>query len=264
MSLYAQESYDDMAFEREMKAAHQELLDAAATIDDSPMVVGSPPTERYESSQFRRIGGFDTTIPTTFIPKATAMRGAGVQGLFMPKEQPELLPFTMNAKYSMHVEHSSRSFGSGTNLRLQGHTHVAPKQVEPPSGSYKTWKPSHVVSKPTNGIMEAVIEGGYRSTIPVPVTTPRIEMTTLPRPKVARKKTSTPKASPTHTGRFFCPHNCGVVCKSQGDMARHLQSSVHQAPSVPCPKGCPKFFTRADAAGRHAKSGCPQARGLRK
>lgn len=253
-----------MAFEREMKAAHQELLDAAATVDDSPMIVGFPSTEHYESSQFRSIGGFDTTIPTTFTPRATAIRRAGVQGLFVPKEQPEMFPFTMNPDRSMHVEQSSRSFWNGTNLQPQRHTHVAPKEVEPPSGSYKTWKPSHVVSKPTNGIMEAVIEGGYRSTIPAPATMHRMEMTTLPRPKVARKKTSTPKTNPTHTGRFRCPHDCGVVCKSQGDMARHLQSSVHQVPSVPCPKGCPKFFTRADAAGRHAKSGCPQARGLRK
>jgi hypothetical protein len=53
--------------------------------------------------------------------------------------------------------------------------------------------------------------------------------------------------------RFPCHHaNCAQICKSQGDLTRHLESRAHKAPSHGC-HGCQFLYTRQDALKRHLK-----------
>ena len=56
------------------------------------------------------------------------------------------------------------------------------------------------------------------------------------------------------TKYFPCPHDgCGQVCKSNGDLKRHLESRAHKAPSHIC-HGCDFPYTRTDALRRHLKA----------
>lgn len=79
---------------------------------------------------------------------------------------------------------------------------------------------------------------------------------------LAQKTQSGSRAKPGTGGLFYCPvEECSHKCRALGDMERHLQSSKHQEPSIPCPRGCSKMFTRTDAAMRHSKGkGCKAKR----
>ena len=53
---------------------------------------------------------------------------------------------------------------------------------------------------------------------------------------------------------FPCPHDgCNQICKSNGDLKRHLESRAHKAPSYIC-LGCDFPYTRTDALRRHLKA----------
>ncbi|KAI0054798.1 hypothetical protein BV25DRAFT_1775824, partial [Artomyces pyxidatus] len=52
-------------------------------------------------------------------------------------------------------------------------------------------------------------------------------------------------------GILSCPkQGCTQVCRSSGDLARHLMVLGHHEPSFPC-VWCGKRFTREDALKRH-------------
>ncbi|KAF8071595.1 hypothetical protein FPV67DRAFT_1447125 [Lyophyllum atratum] len=53
--------------------------------------------------------------------------------------------------------------------------------------------------------------------------------------------------------RCTATRDCNQVCFTKGDLYRHLQSKIHQRPSIPCTKRCGAMFSRADAAKRHEK-----------
>ncbi|TFY61723.1 hypothetical protein EVG20_g6952 [Dentipellis fragilis] len=56
---------------------------------------------------------------------------------------------------------------------------------------------------------------------------------------------------PRSRGLHPCPHTgCPQVCKSAGDLRRHLQSLSHTKPAFGC-VGCERRFTRPDALKRH-------------
>jgi len=73
------------------------------------------------------------------------------------------------------------------------------------------------------------------------------------------KTTGRTRVSARAVGEFPCPvKSCDRMCRRIGDLTRHLQSRYHQPPSIPCPAGCSKVFTRKDAAKRHSKTDkCP-------
>ncbi|KAI0059242.1 hypothetical protein BV25DRAFT_1160079 [Artomyces pyxidatus] len=68
--------------------------------------------------------------------------------------------------------------------------------------------------------------------------------------------------NPDGSGKFRCPEaGCTQVCKTSGDLRRHLQSLTHRAPAFPCDR-CGKSFTREDALKRHRVNvrGCATAK----
>ncbi|KAF9460312.1 hypothetical protein BDZ94DRAFT_1238518 [Collybia nuda] len=325
MSLCNQESFDAIALDERIEVLNQELLDAAASIDDSrpSLVPHGGPTE---TGLFMDIDEFDTIITPklSFVPPARIRTNSRDthssrpvserRDIYMSHKFADLLPFVSNKYPLLVTEHESRSYWNNAT-QPQVRTHVTPQEVEPPAGTYRTWKKPLVVPKPIQGMMEAVIDDGLHFPAPAPIympvleTTPPINPTPPPaqivrsrvttsrpvlvkqktisyplaertaqatssaaapgakvqlasatRSKATRKKTSpVSRTKSTLTGRFPCPSNCGHVCKSKGDLRRHLQSLAHQAPSFPCPNSCGNLFTREDAAERHGRSrGCPK------
>ncbi|KAI0049940.1 hypothetical protein FA95DRAFT_1556264 [Auriscalpium vulgare] len=76
----------------------------------------------------------------------------------------------------------------------------------------------------------------------------------------SRASSASPSAD--HAGKFRCPEaGCTQVCKTSGDLRRHLQSLAHRAPAFPCDR-CGKNFTREDALKRHRVNvkGCATTR----
>ncbi|KAA1467127.1 hypothetical protein DENSPDRAFT_877070 [Dentipellis sp. KUC8613] len=67
----------------------------------------------------------------------------------------------------------------------------------------------------------------------------------------ASSSSCTSSQPPRSRGLHPCPHSgCPQVCKSAGDLRRHLQSLAHTQPAFGC-AGCERRFTRPDALKRH-------------
>lgn len=104
---------------------------------------------------------------------------------------------------------------------------------------------------------------------PVPAPQPPPALRTAPAPKVlvtppvapnAQAGPSTiPSVSFTATASFSATQNffpctvpgCSHICKSAGDLGRHMESIAHQEPQYGCLGGCGLIYTRIDALRRH-------------
>jgi hypothetical protein len=335
MSIFAAASFDDLAFEREMKVLDRELQEAAASITDSPMAV-DPSTElksfTFDKGEFMSLRGFDkrdTIVAPAYIAAATVGTGDDEHTMHIDRPVDELIEnvysngkaklmlFTPDSSISMHLEHPSRLMWNNKQPASEELTFVFPQDVEPPVTSRER-KPLHIFSTRKDRIRMDEVLANYRPPLGSPPASPETVATIerappsttstarlrpprsgvnaqpnlvkrkaisnpappmeaqitpqannvsasdqpVQRPKAARKKTSSTskRRKGISSGKLPCTKGCGLVCKSTGDLARHLQSTMHQTPSVPCPKGCGKLFSRKDGANRHnRKNTCAKA-----